>query len=121
MKVGMRGSFALGLLVVVALLASSVMSVDAGGRVFVGVSVGVPFWYPSPYVYPYPAYSPPVVMQSPPVYLQPETVAPAPSPYWYYCQDAQAYYPYVGECPGGWMEVVPQAAPAAPLQGPPAH
>lgn len=121
MKFSMRGSLAIGLMVVVALLASSVMPVDAGGRVFVGVGMGVPFWYPYPYVYPYPAYSPPVVVQSPPVYVQPETVAPAPPQYWYYCQGAQAYYPYVRECPGGWMEVVPQAAPAAPRQGPPAR
>jgi hypothetical protein len=58
----MRGSVVVGLMVVIALLASSVMPVDAGGRVFVGVGVGVPFWYPYPYVYPYPAYSPPVVV-----------------------------------------------------------
>jgi len=77
MKFSTRGSFAIGLMVVVAVLASSVMPVDAGARVFVGVGVGVPFWYP--YVYPYPAYA------------------------------------------GGWMEVVPQAAPAAPPQGPPAR
>jgi hypothetical protein len=121
MKLGTRRSLAIGLMVVVALLASSVMPVDAGGRVFVGVGVGVPFWYPYPYVYPYPAYSPPVVVQSPPVYVQPQTAAPAPSQYWYYCQGAQAYYPYVRDCPGGWMEVVPQAAPAAPPQGPPAR
>jgi len=87
MKLSTRGSFAIGLMVVVALLASSVMPVDAGARVFVGVGVGVPPWYPNPYVYPYPAYSPPVVVQ----------------------------------CPGGWTEVIPQAAPAAPPQGPPAH
>ena len=46
MKFSMRGSFAIGLMVVVARLASSVMPVDAGGRVFVGVGVGVPSWYP---------------------------------------------------------------------------
>jgi len=55
MRFSPRGSLAIGLMVVVALLASSVMSVDAGGRVFVGVGVGMPFWYPYPYVYPYAA------------------------------------------------------------------
>ena len=55
MRFSTRGSLAIGLMVVVALLASSVMSVDAGGCVFVGVGEGVPFWYPYPYVYPYAA------------------------------------------------------------------
>ena len=27
--------------------------------------------------------------------------------YWYYCQGAAAYYPYVHECPGGWEPVIP--------------
>jgi hypothetical protein len=30
---------------------------------------------------------------------------------WYYCNDAKAYYPHVRECPSGWLQVVPQAAP----------
>lgn len=40
------------------------------------------------------------------------TPAPAPassSGNWYYCDSAQAYYPYVKECPGGW-----RATPATP-------
>ena len=28
--------------------------------------------------------------------------------YWYWCQDYNAYYPYVGACPSGW---VPEAMP----------
>ena len=71
-----------------------------GPRVLIGVGVGVPLLYP----YPYP-YAPPVVVESaPPVYVQPQQ-------YWYYCQGAQAYYPYVKECPGGWLQVVPQPSP----------
>ena len=31
--------------------------------------------------------------------------------FWYYCDDAKAYYPYVRECPSGWRQVVPQTAP----------
>ena len=51
--------------------------------------------------------SPPVVAESaPPVYQQ------APAQYWYYCQSPPGYYPYVGQCPGGWMQVAPQ--PSAP-------
>ena len=32
---------------------------------------------------------------------------PQEDSYWYYCQDAQGYYPYVKSCPGGWTRVVP--------------
>jgi len=76
-----------------------------GPRVFLGVGVAAPFWYP----YPYPVYSPPVVVESsPPTYVQQEA---QPNQYWYYCQSSQAYYPYVKECPGGWLQVVPQTSP----------
>ncbi len=44
--------------------------------------------------------------------------APAPaayveqeSGYWYYCTDPEGYHPYVEECPGGWMQVVPSSPP----------
>jgi len=48
-----------------------------------------------------------VIQQEPPVYVQPEE-----EPYyWYYCQDPQGYYPYVRNCPGGWMKVVPDVKP----------
>jgi hypothetical protein len=101
---------AVGLVAVIASLASGVIPSHAGGRVFVGVGVGAPFWYPYPYVYPYPVYSPPVVVQQqqPPVYVEAAPSAPSQPQYWYYCQSAQAYYPYVRECPAGWMQVVPQ-------------
>ncbi len=81
-----------------------------GPRFFFGVGVATPFFYPYPYAYPYPypVYSPPVVVESsPPVYVQQD---PRPQ-YWYYCQSSQAYYPYVRECPGGWLQVVPQSSP----------
>jgi hypothetical protein len=86
------------------------------------VFVGGPFWYPwgygYPYAYPYPAYAAPVVEQPPPVYTQ---QAP-PAQFWYYCQNPPGYYPYVGECAGGWLQVAPQPTPAPqapPSQGPP--
>jgi len=58
-------------------------------------------------------YSAPVVVQQPTVYMQqaPQAV-PAQPAYWYYCQDPQGYYPYVNQCPRGWMRVVP--APPGP-------
>ena len=66
-----------------------------GGPVFAGPWFGFwdPFWFPPPVV----------IQESPPVYVQ---QSPAPT-YWYYCADAKAYYPYVQECPGGWLTVVP--------------
>lgn len=111
------GPLAAGLVVLIVLLASSAMPGHAGGRVFIGVGVpfGVPFWYPYPYpyAYPYPVYAPPVAAQSPSsVYVQQESPAPSQTQYWYYCQTSQAYYPYVRECPEGWMQVVPQTGPA---------
>lgn len=89
-------------------------------KVFLGFGVGLgPAWgwgwpgYYYPYPYPYPAYAAPVVIQqSPPVYIQ--QPAPAEPYYWYYCEGAQAYYPYVQQCPGGWMKVVPPAEGARP-------
>jgi hypothetical protein len=57
-----------------------------GARVF----IGDPFWWEPPIAY------------SPPVYVQ-----PAPTAYWYYCQNPQGYYPYVQQCPAGWMTVIP--------------
>jgi hypothetical protein len=89
-------------------------------RVGVGLYFGVPLggwgWgYGAPY-YPYypPYYSsyPTYVPAQPTTYIQ-QDVQPAPAPapqqgYWYYCSDAQAYYPYVKECPGGWQRVSPQ-------------
>lgn len=87
-----------------------------GPRVGVGVFVGTPFWGPPvfwrPYWYPPPpyyVYSPPVVVQQEPqVYVQPP---PPPQQYWYYCEDPKGYYPYVPQCPKGWMKVVPPTTP----------
>jgi hypothetical protein len=116
------GPLVVALLVAIALLGSGLAPAHAGGRVFVGIGlgapwVGAPFWYPwaYPYAYPYPVYTaPPVVVEaSPPVYVQ-RQAAPPPQSYWYYCQESRTYYPYVKECPGGWLQVVPQTAPPAP-------
>jgi len=30
-----------------------------------------------------------------------------PNQYWYYCQSAGAYYPYVTACPEAWVPVLP--------------
>lgn len=63
-------------------------------------------WCTYPYEY-YP--SPPVIIrEETPLYVQPEEEEPY---YWYYCPEAQGYYPYVRTCPGGWMKVVPDITP----------
>ena len=63
--------------------------------------------------YPYGYYPPPpvIVQQPPPVYVQPEQQE---DNYWYYCPDSQGYYPYVRNCPDGWMKVVPDTTPPTP-------
>lgn len=54
----------------------------------------------------------PVVVAPPRIYIE---QAPSPSAvpvldpgYWYYCNEAGAYYPYVRTCPGDWVKVAPQ-------------
>ena len=59
------------------------------------------------YYYPPPGYYAPA-----PVYM--EQYPAAPQTYWYYCAPAGAYYPYVGDCPGGWQRVVPHNNPPPP-------
>src|SRR5213594_3479559 len=74
--------------------------VFVGPRVFVGVGVGAPVWWPA-YAYPYPAYA-----YAPPTdYAQP--YGRQESAYWYYCQNPAGYYPYVQQCPTSWLQVVP--------------
>jgi len=81
------------------------------GGVQFGVYLGSP-WLFSPY-YPYPAY--PVYVPQvygppapPPVYIERQAAPAMESGYWYYCNEARAYYPYVKQCPGPWQRVAPQ-------------
>lgn len=39
----------------------------------------------------------------------PSAPLPPPSTYWLYCRDLDVYYPYVRDCPGGWLQVEPPA------------
>jgi hypothetical protein len=81
-----------------------------GPRFFISPRVVVPFGsYWRPYWEPY-GYPPVVIAPSPRVYVQPSppvAATPTPPSYWYYCDESQAYYPYVQECPGGWRPVTP--------------
>jgi len=65
------------------------------------------------YVPPVYGYVPPVYgAPGPPVYVERDPpAAPAAPVWWYWCAEANAYYPYVKECPGGWQRVPPQAVP----------
>ena len=33
---------------------------------------------------------------------------PQASNYWHYCRNPEGYYPYVKNCPEGWLQVAPQ-------------
>jgi len=110
------------------LLTSGVVSAHGGyNRFNFGINLGPgyygypsydyydPFFYPPIYSYP-PAVvmpTPPIVLpQAPPVYLQQETttaIQPQTN-YWHYCSNPNGYYPYVKQCPGGWLQVNPQPA-----------
>lgn len=85
------------------------------GGVWIGPGWG-PWWGPPyyPYYHPYPYYpyypAPPVVQEEPRVYVAPEDDE---EDYWYFCTNPQGYYPYVKECPGGWMKVIP-STPSGP-------
>jgi hypothetical protein len=80
-----------------------------------GLVIGAPLypWYYPPYTYA------PVVVAAPaaPTTYIERAGPPAPSQrssYWYYCEASRTYYPYVKECPAGWLRVVPQATPQTP-------
>ncbi|RFC30736.1 MAG: hypothetical protein DID91_2727704798 [Candidatus Nitrotoga sp. MKT] len=79
---------------------------------------GAPYYYP-----PAPIYYP-VTQPAPITYIERsdepqidtqeasnDSPQNAQASWWYYCVDAKAYYPYVNQCPGGWLRVAPQPAP----------
>ncbi len=75
------------------------------------------YWYGAgfyPYYYYGPGYG--YYYYPPPsqVYAEPDdTVVEQPAPaYWYYCNSARNYFPYVQSCPEGWQAVPAPAAPA---------
>ena len=91
------------------------------GHVGVGVWLGPGWWGPWPYYYPsyYPNYPPEqrIIVEQPEMYVQPTPQAEGVQSYWYYCKAPQGYYPYVKQCPSGWMKVVP--SPPSPSSTPP--
>jgi len=102
-------------LLVLAALSSSAFA-HGRSRVFVGFNFGFPGyyhpWYPA-YYYPPPVYyypAAPVYVQppAPPVYVERSDTIPEGPGTWYFCREANGYYPYVKQCPGGWMRVPAQ-------------
>ncbi len=88
-----------------------------GGRVGVGVWLGPGWWGPHYYPPYYPYYQPEqriVIEQQPDMYVQPAPQAEEQQIYWYYCKETKGYYPYVKQCPSGWMKVVPSPPPPSP-------
>lgn len=80
----------------------------------IGAPVYGPFYQPFPPFFHHPFYNPPLVVVQPPapqpIYIErasPQASALEPG-YWYYCQESQAYYPYVKQCAGAWQPVAPQ-------------
>ena len=85
----------------------------------VGIYLGGPAYWGGwwPYAYSYTPYSYPYlgnVPTDPPVYIE-QNVPPAPTGYWYYCQEPAGYYPYVRECGKAWITVVPQSSTETPI------
>jgi hypothetical protein len=77
-----------------------------------GLGLGLGLWglsnsyYGYPY-YPYYDAAPINEQPSTEMYVRPAPQQPAEPTYWYYCRAPEGYYPYVKQCPGGWMKVVP--------------
>jgi hypothetical protein len=102
-------------LLVLATLSGAALAHGGRARVTLGFHFGYPVgfyhpWYPA-YYYPGPYYYPaPVVVQqpAPPVYVERSDSVPEGPGTWYFCREANGYYPYVKQCPGGWTRVPAQ-------------
>lgn len=79
-----------------------------------GVYGGRVGWWWMSYPYPDPYQPPvivverapqPVVVPIQPAPQAPATFSPPVAQFWYYCESAGAYYPYVATCPSGWKTV----------------
>ncbi len=97
---------------VIVLLLAGVLPVSARGGVYVRGGVWIGPWWPWYPAYPYYYSEPPVVIQQQaPVYEQQAPMLEDQQYYWYYCQESKTYYPYVKQCPSGWIKVVPTPSP----------
>jgi hypothetical protein len=66
-------------------------------------------FYSAPLIVPRVVYPAPVYYAPAPVtYIEQPQAQPDSQAWWYYCREAQAYYPHVQTCPGAWQRVAPQ-------------
>ena len=82
-----------------------------GSRYSHSSSSGV-FFYGSYFAFP--AYwfaSAPGLPREPVYYIERSEEELRSSSVWYYCESEAAYYPYVSQCPAGWVQVEPFALP----------
>jgi hypothetical protein len=81
-----------------------------GSQLHFNLMLGGMFWRAPPPYYAVPYSRPVIVQAAPPVhYIEQGLDAERSGEYWYFCGEANAYYPYVAECPGGWQQVAPSA------------
>jgi hypothetical protein len=93
---------ALTRLILAVLLVTAAGAVSARSSVHLGVHVGPywgPWWVMPPPIY----YSQPIVVEREAPIIIDQTVAPID--YWFFCRPANAYYPYVRDCPAPWEKV----------------
>jgi hypothetical protein len=127
MKKGIIPAFAVLMLVFAAALPAHARDGHRGGRgghsEFVlhgGVWIGPPWWggpwwWGPPYYPYYPYYPYPPSVEETPVYVQPPAQEQQDEgDYWYYCTNPQGFYPYVKQCPKGWLRVIPTPSSEVP-------
>jgi hypothetical protein len=76
----------------------------ARSGVFVGAFAGAPLW-------PGWGYAPEVYAAAPVYYIEQSEQSEGE---WLYCSAANAYFPYVAECAGGWQRVPARPPPSQP-------
>jgi hypothetical protein len=80
------------------------------------VGYGANYGYPPNYGYApvapigLPPSAPPIYIQQEVVQVQPPVQGPNSqgTSYWHYCRQPEGYYPYIKNCPGGWLQVAPE-------------
>jgi hypothetical protein len=76
---------------------------SGSGAFFYGSYFAFPaYWYADAYPY---------LPSQPVYYIERSEEELRSSSLWYYCESEAAYYPYVAQCPAGWIQVEPFTLP----------